>query len=164
MLTTAGGLFVAIPALMAYMFSKAGWKCSSWTSMPRRSKVSTSFLPKGWKRAAQPKRRLPDHPTVTTYFLFMLLKQATDDVPTINLTPMLDVVFNLIVFFMVGTKFVEMDDSIQVDVPKVSDAGPMTYGYAARVDGHSRRHKALDGTTVSAGDYQRPGGGEKAVS
>lgn len=56
----------------------------------------------------------------------MLLKQATDDVPTINLTPMLDVVFNLIVFFMVGTKFVEMDHAIPVDVPKVSDAGPMT--------------------------------------
>jgi biopolymer transport protein ExbD len=53
----------------------------------------------------------------------MLLKHTTDEVPTINLTPMLDVVFNLIIFFMVGTKFVEMDHSIEVDVPRVSEAG-----------------------------------------
>jgi biopolymer transport protein ExbD len=80
----------------------------------------------------------------------MLLKQATDDLPTINLTPMLDVVFNLIVFFLVGTQFVEMDRSIQVDVPKVSDAGPLAPAPVRRVltitrDGET----ALDGRTLS---------------
>lgn len=80
----------------------------------------------------------------------MLLKQATDDLPTINLTPMLDVVFNLIVFFMVGTKFVEMDHSIQVDVPKVSDAGPMTATPSRRVVTVTRDGStALDGRTMS---------------
>lgn len=80
----------------------------------------------------------------------MLLKQATDDLPTINLTPMLDVVFNLIVFFMVGTKFVEMDHSIQVDVPKVSEAGPMTAAPARRVVTVTRDGStALDGKTMS---------------
>jgi biopolymer transport protein ExbD len=80
----------------------------------------------------------------------MLLKQATDDLPTINLTPMLDVVFNLIVFFMVGTKFVDMDHSIQVDVPKVSDAGPMTAAPMRRVVTVTRDGAtALDGKTMS---------------
>jgi biopolymer transport protein ExbD len=55
----------------------------------------------------------------------MLLKKATEESPTINLTPMLDVVFNLIVFFMVGTKFVEMDHSMKLEVPTVSNAGPL---------------------------------------
>jgi biopolymer transport protein ExbD len=80
----------------------------------------------------------------------MLLKQATDDLPTINLTPMLDVVFNLIVFFMVGTKFVEMDHSIQVDVPKVSDAGPMAAAPVRRVVTVTRDGAtALDGKTMT---------------
>lgn len=80
----------------------------------------------------------------------MLLKQTTDDLPTINLTPMLDVVFNLIVFFMVGTKFVDMDHSIQVDVPKVSDAGPMTAAPVRRVVTVTRDGAtALDGKTMS---------------
>ena len=83
----------------------------------------------------------------------MLLKQSNDDLPTINLTPMLDVVFNLIVFFMVGTKFVEMDHSIQVDVPQVSDAGPLTAAPVRRVltvtrDGAT----ALDGRTMALAD------------
>jgi biopolymer transport protein ExbD len=80
----------------------------------------------------------------------MLLKQTSDDLPTINLTPMLDVVFNLIVFFMVGTKFVEMDHSIQVDVPKVSDAGPMTAAPVRRVVTVTRGGAtALDGRNMS---------------
>jgi biopolymer transport protein ExbD len=83
----------------------------------------------------------------------VLLKQSTDDLPTINLTPMLDVVFNLIVFFMVGTKFVEMDRSIQVDVPKVSDAGPLTSAPVRRVVTVTREGEtALDGRTMSLGE------------
>ena len=57
----------------------------------------------------------------------MLLKHKSnnDELPVVNLTPMLDVVFNLIVFFMVGTKFVEMDHHLKLDVPQVSEASPM---------------------------------------
>ena len=55
----------------------------------------------------------------------MLLKHTSDELPSINLTPMLDVVFNLLVFFLVGTKFIEMDHHIPLEVPRVSDAGPM---------------------------------------
>jgi len=41
---------------------------------------------------------------------------------TINLTPMIDVVFLLVIFFMVGTKFSESESRINVSVPSV---GPM---------------------------------------
>jgi biopolymer transport protein ExbD len=41
---------------------------------------------------------------------------------TINLTPMIDVVFLLVIFFMVGTKFSESESRIDVSVPSV---GPM---------------------------------------
>jgi biopolymer transport protein ExbD len=86
----------------------------------------------------------------------MLLKQATDDLPTINLTPMLDVVFNLIVFFMVGTKFVDMDRAIEVDVPKVSQAGPLTAAPSRRVLTVTRDGgMALDGRVMSLDDVTR---------
>ena len=51
----------------------------------------------------------------------------------IDLTAMIDVVFQLIIFFMVGTKFAEMERRIEVDVPKVSHAGPLSSGPEKRV-------------------------------
>lgn len=49
----------------------------------------------------------------------MPLKTSQDDMPTINLTPMLDVVFNLIVFFMVATRFSDLEQSVDLKVPSV---------------------------------------------
>lgn len=45
-----------------------------------------------------------------------------DDLPAINLTPMLDIVFNLIIFFMVGARFVEAERKIDVKVPQVKNS------------------------------------------
>ena len=42
--------------------------------------------------------------------------------PAINLTPMLDIVFNLIIFFMVATRFVEAEKKVDVKVPQVKHA------------------------------------------
>jgi biopolymer transport protein ExbD len=53
----------------------------------------------------------------------MPLKLQHDEVPTLNLTSMIDVLFLLIIFFMVATKFDEMERNIQVAVPQVSQAG-----------------------------------------
>jgi len=53
----------------------------------------------------------------------MPLKLQHDDVPTLNLTSMIDVLFLLIIFFMVATKFDEMERNIQVAVPQVAEAG-----------------------------------------
>ncbi len=56
----------------------------------------------------------------------MPLKTQLDEQPTVNLTPMIDVVFILIIFFMVGTKFTELERKIRLQVPEVPVAGPLT--------------------------------------
>ena len=50
----------------------------------------------------------------------------TSSEPTLNLTPMIDIVFLLIIFFMVGTQFTEQERQFDVQVPSVSDAPPLT--------------------------------------
>lgn len=55
----------------------------------------------------------------------MPLKIQRDDQLSINLTPMIDIVFLLIIFFMVGTKFSELETAerdIVLQVPQVSNA------------------------------------------
>lgn len=52
----------------------------------------------------------------------MPLKIHQDEPPTLNLTSMIDVVFLLLIFFMVGTKFSEMEQNMALDLPKVSGA------------------------------------------
>jgi len=53
----------------------------------------------------------------------MPLKIQHDEAPALNLTSMIDVLFLLIIFFMVATKFDEMERNIEVAVPEVSQAG-----------------------------------------
>jgi biopolymer transport protein ExbD len=53
----------------------------------------------------------------------MPLKTMRDDPPAINMAPMIDIVFLLIIFFMVGSRFTEMNDQerdVAVRVPQVS--------------------------------------------
>src|SRR5689334_7494890 len=52
----------------------------------------------------------------------MPLKIARDEQPQLNLTPMIDVVFNLIIFFMVGTRFAQVENKIALQVPQVKQA------------------------------------------
>ncbi len=63
----------------------------------------------------------------------MPLKTQVDELPTLNLTPMIDVVFLLIIFFMVGTTFSQMDRHIELQVPEVSDRGALTAAPEKRV-------------------------------
>ncbi len=51
----------------------------------------------------------------------MPLKTRQDELPTLNLTPMIDVVFLLIIFFMVGTKFTD-ERNIKLQVPQVGQS------------------------------------------
>lgn len=55
----------------------------------------------------------------------MPLKMHQDDVPTINLTPMIDIIFQLIIFFMVGSRFTEMDKKVDVKVPTSSQTASL---------------------------------------
>ena len=63
----------------------------------------------------------------------MPLKTHLDEQPTLNLTPMIDVVFLLIIFFMVGTKFTELERKIALEVPQVSDVKALTPAPERRV-------------------------------
>ena len=63
----------------------------------------------------------------------MPLKTQLDEQPSVNLTPMIDVVFILIIFFMVGTKFTELERKIRLQVPEVAVAGPLTPAPEKRV-------------------------------
>jgi len=56
----------------------------------------------------------------------MPLKTHLDDEPTLNLTAMLDVMFLLIIFFMLGTRFVDDERKIGLKVPTVVDRGVLT--------------------------------------
>ncbi len=71
----------------------------------------------------------------------MPLKTHLDEQPSLNLTPMIDVVFLLIIFFMVGTKFTELERKISLQVPQVNNVGALTPAPERRVinvyrDGH----------------------------
>ena len=63
----------------------------------------------------------------------MPLKTHQDEQPTLNLTPMIDVVFLLIIFFMVGAKFTEMERHIDLEVPQVSEAAALAPAPEKRV-------------------------------
>ncbi|HEY4231865.1 MAG TPA: biopolymer transporter ExbD [Lacipirellulaceae bacterium] len=53
----------------------------------------------------------------------MPLKTHQDEQPQLNLTPMIDVLFLLIMFFMVAARFNDMERNIEVQVPQVAEAG-----------------------------------------
>ena len=52
-------------------------------------------------------------------------RRSTEDA-SVNLTPMIDVVFLLVIFFMVGAHFGQPEGRIQVNVPGVGELRPMT--------------------------------------
>jgi len=63
----------------------------------------------------------------------MPLKTQHDDQPTLNLTPMIDVVFLLIIFFMVATQFSERECDIELELPEVASASALTSAPKQRV-------------------------------
>lgn len=56
----------------------------------------------------------------------MPLKTREPEEPGINLTPMIDIVLLLVIFFMVGTQFTEAERQYEIDLPAVSVAQPLT--------------------------------------
>lgn len=54
-------------------------------------------------------------------------RHGADDLPHINMTPMVDVVLCLLVFFMAATKLYDWDEQqFTVKVPEVAGAAPLT--------------------------------------
>jgi biopolymer transport protein ExbD len=84
----------------------------------------------------------------------MPLRTHIDQEPTLNLTAMLDVMFLLIIFFMLGTKFVEEEErSFAVNVPAVGDARSLSVKPAPRKIVHVDR---LGNITLGNGREQSP--------
>lgn len=71
----------------------------------------------------------------------MPLKLNQDELPTMNLTSMIDVLFLLIIFFMVGTHFTEDESIIKINLAKVAPNGAMLQGPSSKVV-----YLAADGT------------------
>jgi len=63
----------------------------------------------------------------------MPLKTHLDEQPTLNLTPMIDIVFLLIIFFMLGTKITEIERKIPLKVPEVTDHGALSAAPERRI-------------------------------
>lgn len=63
----------------------------------------------------------------------MPLKTSSEELPAINLTSMIDVLFLLIIFFMVGTRFSESEHQIQLTLPKSSSPTSMAAQPMAKV-------------------------------
>ena len=66
----------------------------------------------------------------------MAIKTNRDDETSINLTPLIDIVFLLIIFFMVGSRFSELNEAernIPLKVPQVANARALTAAPSKRV-------------------------------
>ena len=82
----------------------------------------------------------------------MPLKTSQDEQATLNLTPMIDIVFLLIIFFMVGTRFTELEEAEQqmpLQVPELSRSGTLTNAPAKRTINVYRDEIHLDNRPVS---------------
>ena len=89
----------------------------------------------------------------------MPLKANRDDESSINLTPMIDVVFLLIIFFMVGSRFTQLNETerdISLQVPQVSDAQTLTDPPKSRmINVYADGHLTLDKEPVTLQELER---------
>lgn len=77
-------------------------------------------------------------------------RRSNPETASINLTPMIDVVFLLVIFFMVGSKFDDGENRLQVNVPGVGDMRSMARLPDERiVEVDSVGTLTLDGTIVT---------------
>lgn len=80
----------------------------------------------------------------------MPLKTQTDELPALNLTPMIDVVFLLIIFFMAASTFSEVEADLDLTIPEVAAAAPLTSAPKQRtVSVEKNGDVNLDGEAVS---------------
>lgn len=57
----------------------------------------------------------------------MLLKrQVHASTPNIDLTPVIDIVFLLLIFFLVATTFAQQERELKVTLPEAANAGPIS--------------------------------------
>jgi biopolymer transport protein ExbD len=82
----------------------------------------------------------------------MPVRTQPHEEPTLNLTPMIDVILVLIIFFMVATKFAEEERSVDLQIPSVNNRNAAMTAPEPKVvnvhrDGHitlGPKHVSLD--------------------
>lgn len=85
----------------------------------------------------------------------MPLKTHQDDLPAINLTPMIDIVFNLIIFFMVSTRFTEIERKLDVSIPQVGGAGKLSEVQRSQtINVHRDGQLALNGQSLTLAELR----------
>ena len=86
----------------------------------------------------------------------MPLKMQHDELPNLNLTSLIDVVFLLIVFFMTATKFTNPERDIDLRLPEVARGDALSVSQKARqVQVHADGRIQLDGDVVTLVELQR---------
>ena len=86
----------------------------------------------------------------------MPLKVEAPEEPTMNMTPMIDIVLLLVIFFMVGTQFTEVESQYDIELPTVAKAEPLTGGPdALTVNVHRDGTLLLGDRVVSAAELER---------
>ncbi len=78
----------------------------------------------------------------------MPLKTHIDDPPALNLTPMIDIMFQLVLFFMVGAKFTGTEQQLDLQVPKVPSAPLTAASGPHQVNVYADGRITMDGQTV----------------
>lgn len=56
----------------------------------------------------------------------MRIKRTVEEVVEINITPIIDMVFLLLIFFLVATKFSDLERDVRVDPPSSRNTRPVT--------------------------------------
>ena len=83
----------------------------------------------------------------------MPVRTQPHEEPTLNLTPMIDVILVLIIFFMVATKFAEEERSVELQVPSISNRNAaMTAPEPKVVNVHRDGSISLGAQSVTIGE------------
>lgn len=56
----------------------------------------------------------------------MALLRVEPEETTINMTPIIDIVFNLLIFFLLGSTYLNDERELELDLPRVPAAAPLT--------------------------------------
>ena len=85
----------------------------------------------------------------------MPLKMEPLEEPTLNLTPMIDIVLLLVIFFMVGTQFTSDESQFEIELPEAVEAAALTGGPDALTVAIARDGTAtLDGRPMADDELQ----------
>jgi len=86
----------------------------------------------------------------------MPLKTQPVEEPTLNLTAMLDVMFLLIIFFVLGSRFIDEERTLDLRVPEVVDRGTLAVPTACKEVRVARDGRImLDASEVSLEELTR---------